>query len=357
MIVLIWLTFFFFWVFVLGCAIGSFLNVVIYRLPRGKNLFWPSSRCGACLKPIPSADNVPLWSYLRLRGRCRKCGATFSMRYFWVELLTGVIFVVLYAVEIGWNIHGIAGWREGGFWYLSWGGFAPSSWPYFLAHAVLASLLIAALACLLDTGRIPHSLGVTGAIVGLGWNLLYPWPAPSLEPVPGGTGFIPCPVWEPLPAWLPPGSVFLGLLTGLAGILVGPAILRLTNALIRVHWHVVTRGSVAIEHLSPASATLVLLTGGFLGWQPTVVAIALAIAFVWPILYLDQSPDRAFPLGLVVALLIVWFGWRWLGPLPRRLLHEPTRAALVLLLLYVALGLIRPARFLWIGSKIHRVSE
>src|SRR5262245_58334476 len=177
MIVLTWLAFFFFWLFVAGCAIGSFLNVVIYRLPRGKNLFWPPSTCGACLAPIAAADNVPLLSYLRLRGRCRACGATFSMRYFWVELLTGVVFVLLYVVEIGLNIHRIPAWRDGGFWYLSWGGFAPSSWPYFIAHGMLAALLIAGVACLIDTGRVPHSLAIAGAVAGLCWNLLYPWPS------------------------------------------------------------------------------------------------------------------------------------------------------------------------------------
>ncbi len=83
MIVYYWL----FVVFVLGAVVGSFLNVVIARLPLEKSIIWPGSRCGKCLAPIRWYDNIPLFSYLRLRGRCRACGQSFSIRYFLVELL------------------------------------------------------------------------------------------------------------------------------------------------------------------------------------------------------------------------------------------------------------------------------
>jgi leader peptidase (prepilin peptidase) / N-methyltransferase len=78
---------------VLGLLVGSFLNVVIYRLPRGESLVRPGSRCPSCETPIKPYDNVPVVSWLALRGRCRKCGAPISPRYPLVEGLTGAVFV------------------------------------------------------------------------------------------------------------------------------------------------------------------------------------------------------------------------------------------------------------------------
>lgn len=78
------------WMFVLGAAIGSFLNVVAYRLPRGMSLSTPGSRCPACDHPIRWFDNVPVLGWLWLRGRCRDCGAKISPRYPLVELLAAV---------------------------------------------------------------------------------------------------------------------------------------------------------------------------------------------------------------------------------------------------------------------------
>src|SRR5579871_5906936 len=77
--------------FVLGAIVGSFLNVCIARLPQEKSLLWPpGSRCGHCFQPVRWHDNIPLVSYWVLRGRCRSCGATFSSRYFFVELATAL---------------------------------------------------------------------------------------------------------------------------------------------------------------------------------------------------------------------------------------------------------------------------
>src|SRR4051794_14834977 len=92
--------------FVLGAIVGSFLNVCIYRLPPEKSIFWPAgSRCGNCYQAIRWYDNLPLVSYWLLRGRCRTCGARFSMRYFFIELLTGLCFAGLFYVEVVDNIH------------------------------------------------------------------------------------------------------------------------------------------------------------------------------------------------------------------------------------------------------------
>ena len=74
---------------VLGLVVGSFLNVVIHRLPRDESIVHPSSHCPSCQTPVRWYDNLPLLSYLWLRGRCRGCGARISLRYPVVELLTG----------------------------------------------------------------------------------------------------------------------------------------------------------------------------------------------------------------------------------------------------------------------------
>ena len=69
--------------------VGSFLNVLVARLPFEKSILWPGSRCFSCLQPIRIFDNLPIIGYLRLRGKCRSCGAAFSSRYLWVELEIG----------------------------------------------------------------------------------------------------------------------------------------------------------------------------------------------------------------------------------------------------------------------------
>jgi leader peptidase (prepilin peptidase) / N-methyltransferase len=86
----------------LGVAIGSFLNVVIWRVPRGESVIHPPSHCPTCDAPIKPRDNVPVVSWLLLRGRCRNCGSRISARYPLVELSTGVLFV---AFGIRFGIH------------------------------------------------------------------------------------------------------------------------------------------------------------------------------------------------------------------------------------------------------------
>src|SRR5215831_6162856 len=81
--------------FLFGAAIGSFLNVCIYRLPLHESVVFPASHCRACSTPLSWYDNLPLASYALRRGRCRFCGVAFSFRYFLVELLTALLAVAL----------------------------------------------------------------------------------------------------------------------------------------------------------------------------------------------------------------------------------------------------------------------
>jgi len=85
---------FYFLFFVFGLCVGSFLNVVIYRLPRGISLLRPRSFCPKCKKKIAWFDNIPLFSFALLKGRCRSCRSPISWRYPLVELITGVLFVL-----------------------------------------------------------------------------------------------------------------------------------------------------------------------------------------------------------------------------------------------------------------------
>lgn len=86
----------------LGLAVGSFLNVVIYRVPRGESIVAPGSHCPACGVPIRGRDNIPILSWLMLRGKCRSCGASISPRYILVESMTGALFAGV-AARLGYS--------------------------------------------------------------------------------------------------------------------------------------------------------------------------------------------------------------------------------------------------------------
>src|SRR3954468_24357409 len=88
--------FFTIWLFVLGCCVGSFLNVVIVRLPAGESIVRPGSRCPKCGHPLRWYENVPLVSFLALRGRCSACKAPISWRYPAVELLVGALYLAAF---------------------------------------------------------------------------------------------------------------------------------------------------------------------------------------------------------------------------------------------------------------------
>lgn len=94
-------------VFVLGTLFGSFANVCIYRMPPtdehpgGRSVVRPGSHCGACATPVRWYDNVPILSYLWLRGRCRDCATSFSPRYLLVEAATAMLFVAVYHLAVG----------------------------------------------------------------------------------------------------------------------------------------------------------------------------------------------------------------------------------------------------------------
>jgi leader peptidase (prepilin peptidase)/N-methyltransferase len=312
--------------FVLGLIVGSMLNVCIHRLPLEKSIMWPGSRCSHCLQPIRWYDNIPLVSYLVLRGRCRTCGASFSMRYLLVELLTGIAFSGLFYLEVWSNIHQIAGMeRQREFLarlYLpSW-----SAWAVFGFHAILVSFLIVASFCDLDYREIPLSVTLPGTAVGLLGSVLAPWPWPAnpapapasiaspqawMFPEPGiQEGLYAWPFWGPLPDSFPPGSWQTGLATGIAGLAVGWIMLWIVRYLFGI-------GS-GIEALGLGDADLMMMGGSFLGWQPIIVAFVIGVfaGLIFGVVQLVVHRDNAMPFGpsLAAGIVITFLCWHWIGP-------------------------------------------
>ena len=128
-------------VFVLGLLIGSFLNVCIYRLPRGESILWPSSHCPKCGKPVGAMGNVPLLSFLLLRGRCRYCRERISWRYPLVELSNALGYLLI--VEMF--------------------GYRPSS----LVYAVFFSALLVVTCIDFDHQIIPDEITLPGMAIGV----------------------------------------------------------------------------------------------------------------------------------------------------------------------------------------------
>ena len=151
--IFVWIGF----VFLIGAAVGSWLNVCVYRIPYEKSVLWPGSRCGHCFQPVRWYDNIPLVSYWVLRGRCRTCKTPFSMRYFFGELFTGTAFAGLFYLDVIANVERIPRIEE-----MRWGillGLVPlEAWLFWLGHVVLLSFLIVASLTDLDHMEIPLSI-------------------------------------------------------------------------------------------------------------------------------------------------------------------------------------------------------
>lgn len=128
-------------VFLFGAVIGSFLNVCIHRLPREESVAWPASRCPSCGKPIAIYDNIPIVSYLVLRGRCRACGVPIAIRYPLVEGANAIGYLAV-------------------FWIF---GFTGEAYVY----AGLLSALIVITGTDLSHTMIPDAVTVPGIVIGL----------------------------------------------------------------------------------------------------------------------------------------------------------------------------------------------
>ncbi len=162
----IWLGF----ITALGACVGSFLNVVIYRLPREKSLAWPGSACPSCKTLIRSYDNIPLVSWLLLRGRCRQCKTTISVRYFVIELVTALLFAGVYL----WIFH-YQGRQTGLEGVTAMQLFFSGGWLFYLAVITLMAAFLAASAIDLELWIIPIQLCWFVAVVGVAASTAAGW--------------------------------------------------------------------------------------------------------------------------------------------------------------------------------------
>ncbi len=133
-------------VFIFGAAIGSFLNVVIHRIPANLSLFYPPSRCPVCLHKLGKTENVPILGWLWLQGKCRHCKTPISPRYPIVETVTALLFLAVY-LHFDISLITVRGWA-----LLSW---------------LLALSLID-----YDTMTLPNSLTQSGLVAGLGYQVI-----------------------------------------------------------------------------------------------------------------------------------------------------------------------------------------
>jgi leader peptidase (prepilin peptidase)/N-methyltransferase len=301
-------------VFVLGVCSGSIINYCFYRLPLEKSILWPGPRCGRCLQPIRWFDNVPLVSYYLLHGRCRNCGEPIPLRYPVVELLTGLLFAVLFYAEIGKNVLGLP-YLDARRAPIAAGHIPAAAWAVFGCHAVLVSLLLLTSLCDLDDMAIPLPINVTGTLIGLACSALFPWPFPDvaralprvggLIPPPLPSGLYPWPVWHPLPPWLPQGSPQLGLATGLAGAFAGMVVIRLVR-----FTYGMSRG---IEGMGVGDADLMMMAGAFVGWQPIVLScfVATLPGLMFGLFQLSLRGTQTLPFGPSLALGVVLTLWLW----------------------------------------------
>jgi leader peptidase (prepilin peptidase) / N-methyltransferase len=186
---------------VLGALVGSFLNVVIHRLPRGESLVSPRSHCPGCESPIRPFDNVPLLSWLLLRGRCRHCAARISGRYPLVEALTAITFA---AVALTQGIH-----------------------PELVLSLPFAAMLIAVAGIDFDHGIVPNKVLLPAAIWAVAAGaLVHPGALPEAL-IAGASAFLFLLVAAlAYPAGMGMGDVKLAGVMGLyLGAAVAPALL------------------------------------------------------------------------------------------------------------------------------------
>ena len=269
--------------FVIGAFIGSFLNVCAYRLPREQSIVRPRSRCPSCEHPIVWYENIPLFSYVGLRGRCRHCRGVIHWRYPVVELISGLAAVAV-LTRFGVTPRGIA--------YLCF------VWALIVASAVDFEFQI-----------IPDEISLGGLAVGLVVSSF-------------------------VPALHGANHVLVGLQRSIVGALVGGGVLYLTGTLgnlglvglrrlgVRLRRHPVWRARLAKyrhvkECMGGGDVKLLAMAGSVLGWKLAVLTFFLApvIAIVPGIAVLVFKRSHVIPYGpfLSAALIVsLFFGERML---------------------------------------------
>jgi|SRR5215472_486063 len=216
-----------------GAAIGSFLNVVIHRIPRDQSIVFPNSACPNCRAAIKPYDNIPVLSYALLRGRCRNCSTAISIRYPAVEALTALLFAAVV-------------WHDG----------VSFALPFDLAFvaAILALIFIDA-----EHMILPNAITYPGILFAVLTRILVPYLAgpTHFDDLPQLISFFPA-----LPVWL------VSMIGAAIGALAGGGSLWLMG----FAWEKL-RG---IEAMGFGDVKMMFMVGAFLGWRLTILTILLA---------------------------------------------------------------------------------
>ena len=238
-------------VFIFGAIIGSFLNVCIYRLPKGRSIIVPGSYCPNCTAKIHWYDNIPILSFLFLKGKARCCKAKISLRYFIVEILTAAVLLIL---------------------FISFGLTAK-----FFAYSILVSGLIIATFVDFEIQEIPDEISLGGLAVGLILSVAFP-------------------------SILNEGTRLNGFLNSFLGALAGGGMIYVMGIL----------GEFAFkkEAMGGGDVKLLAMIGSFLGWKLTILTFFIAPVFgavVGIILKIKEGKDTIpygpyLSLGAVVAI-------------------------------------------------------
>ncbi len=271
------------WLSIVGAAIGSFINVVVWRLPRGGSLIEPPSHCPKCRSPIRWYDNIPILSWFLLRGRCRNCCTPISVRYPLVEIACFASFLVLAILECGLQGANLPVRRyvieEGIVLTSGWSG--RELYGIFLFHQLLWCTLLAAALMEYDG----HRAGWRLYALALGLAAVAGTAIPSLYPVP---------VWKGAEGW------YAGMATAAAGLAAGAAAGWLLS-----RWEPAPRRNGVCLGLA--------CIGLILGWQ-AAVGLAAMVA-LWQLLAtvigrraagLRRLPTSLVLVVLTLAWLVAW---------------------------------------------------
>jgi leader peptidase (prepilin peptidase)/N-methyltransferase len=220
-------------IFFLGLAFGSFLNVCIYRLPLGLGVGTPRSACPRCKHLIAFYDNIPVLSWLILRGRCRRCKARISARYLLIELLTGVLFLGCYA----------------------YAGLTLAT----LKYCVFGFLLLGLIFTDAETKLLPDKLTLPGIALGVAFSLFIPVHDLATQFLPGMVN---------LPFSADFAALLLSLLDSLLGAALGASFIYGAGA-VYLRW----RGA---EGMGFGDVKLMAMVGAFLGMKLTIFTIFTA---------------------------------------------------------------------------------
>lgn len=254
-------------IFLFGLLFGSFLNVCIYRLPRGLSIVWPGSACPHCNRSIRFYDNIPVLSWLILRGHCRDCGARITPRYLIVELLTACLFVLCYS-QFGWSLA-------------------------TLKCSVFGFLLLGLMFTDAETRLLPDKMTLTGLALGLVFSLFVPVNDLLSVLLPG---LIEIPARPDLSARM------FSLMDSALGAVIGASFLYGAGAI-----YLRARG---VEGMGLGDVKLMAMIGSFVGLRLTILTIFAA-----------SLAGSIFGLSTVIAV--------WIKRTRRRVqrLHEPAPAA------------------------------